>query len=570
MADAKKLLNQRTLQAGDWITIEPEVPIACGAGFIVVKELQGTVLTYLHVNKNYEINKHQWDFDKGALMVGRATDNGLILPASESEVSRLQCAIRLTSNGSLSYVHLSEKNPINNPYFIQNITIGKKQNVVADKKTDKEWLSTGDIIPLQQHTTLEFNGVPVKVEKIDGNMLHYSYVSERGSFSSSEDLSKGTLSIGRDPRSKLYINDRMISGNHGEIALHEGQVVYRHLSKKNPIYNPHYVPPVADVGGKAYAVEPPVQAESHAIVAEAGGSGAGFTHENRKPENARKSNEDVGYAGMYVPLTKENAGAFTHDLIAKEIGPALSNMRGGSTLSMAMKTADGHFVGATLGDSPVFSIMQKKDSGDIYLGQVSIAHSMIGEEVEKRLPELPKADFWDQRLAAYNKLVGSKIAKDVADLQKAYRTAIIKYLGKMSGRPVTAKTYAPLSFTIDPEKACPDGYVFKGILACSDGVDHGVANGDGQAALKPLFANDATPTAEAISKAVVEAALPHTSDNVTAVALTKDAAPGDMIAVADGNTQTAAVAQAAIDMIRAKVRNKPVQSLGEGWAQGLK
>jgi hypothetical protein len=76
-----------------------------------------------------------------------------------------------------------------------------------------------------------------------------------------------------------------------------------------------------------------------------------------------------------------------------------------------------------------------------------------------------------------------------------------------------------------------------------------------------------------LSEAAVRAAQPFTTDNITAMMLPVQGKPGDLIAVADGNADTAEVADVAIKTLRDRCLDKVVlniESKGEEYHISLK
>ncbi len=578
MSDDRKMTQKRLLSANDVIAVEEGTRIPCGHGFIVLGKQQGNTLDFTHIDPQGEAHSHSYDFSHGALTIGRSPRNEFQLPESDLTVSRDHAQIRLKSNGTLSYKHISTTNDILNPHYVaQAKPVPDAAAVQIGKLADKDLLNQGDVIPMENGTTLLFKDTPVTTRGLRGTRVLVEYVAPSGPVSREWDLAKGPIRIGRNPVSEIYVPDAVISGKHGEIKLHRGQVVYEHLSGTNPIFNPHYSGPEPEglapdswsskVGSGEVAAYPlaPLKGQK-AIAAEGGGTGGGYTEENKKPGNGRKTNEDVGYAGMYIGMDKQQGMDFSRTLIKDEIGHALKDEAAGSTLSMALKTKDGHFVVATLGDSPVLSIMQNEKTGDIYLGQISVPDTLAGGLVRGELAKYPNEVFWDKRMEVAKAGMATDFRDVLENVEKRFASTITKSLGSMGQEKREPSGYTPDVFAVDIQKICPPGFVSKGLLVCSDGILSGIKKGEVQKALKPLFANGANPSPGEISKAAVEAAMPHSHDNITAVALMHDAAPGNLVAVADGNTGTSAVAEAAIGHIRQKTLNKPSPVKSDSWA----
>lgn len=505
------------------------------------------------------------DLAQGPFTIGRLPDN--ILSIEDKRISRLHATLSLVG-GKIIYTHLSEVNPQPNPYF-------KPAAVEEDRAfTKKPTIAAGESIPMPPEGEQLINhwGGKLAFTALGQGKTRVEYLLSSGVSGGccETDLSKTPITIGRSVDNALVVTgDELISRHHGQISEVGGKIIYTHVSTKYTQPNPYYQAHGAGVAAPAVQVKPvavPV-VQVGAIEAELGAAGAGYTQENKRPENSRTSNEDRGIASTYLALNNVTAKCALEDMITKEIGPALVTMNGGSTLSTALKTNDGKFVCANVGDSPIYAVLQNKQTGDIRLLQVDIPHSI-------------KGGFVRQSAACQGKMHGklgfdalAKIAMDEI-MRKDPKfnddnipaSAIMHYLGKMGGN-ATSATYRPDVFTVDPAVICPEDSVFRGMLVCSDGVVSAVGNGAVQAALKPLYHKN-EPTPESVSKAVVEASLQHTNDNVTAMAVPPYAAAGNMITVADGNTNTAQVSEAAIAMIRQKCMNKPVAIPGPG-GQGL-
>jgi hypothetical protein len=161
-----------------------------------------------------------------------------------------------------------------------------------------------------------------------------------------------------------------LSRKQAEIRLDSsGQIIYQHLGS-NPIANPW----AAQAGGVT-------QEMVQALPAEAG-SGAGFTHENREG-NPRAGNEDRGLAFAGKPLSDSEALADLHRAVTEKIAPQTAGHPGGSTLSIAMRTRDGHIACALLGDSPIYVVGQHTN-GSVAL--LSLNSTGAGSACRCRLP----------------------------------------------------------------------------------------------------------------------------------------------------------------------------------------
>lgn len=139
---------------------------------------------------------------------------------------------------------------------------------------------------------------------------------------------------------------------------------------------------------------------------------------------------------------------------------------------------------------------------------------------------------------------------------------IFAYLGNtsFSKRDERDDPYSPEFRAITPHKHLPEGFQFKGMMVCSDGVqlfdeNNHLTREAAEKALSVLFANNNTPDPQEIAQAMVRSAMPdpndphfkHSNDNITAVFL--PAGGKGLIAVADGNNGTAKVAITALDVL---------------------
>lgn len=280
-----------------------------------------------------------------------------------------------------------------------------------------------------------------------------------------------------------------------------------------------------------------------------GGTGGGYTHENRSAANPRATNEDMALATS-APLVLGDLEAMElmGELHEKVIIPrAKETTVGGSTLSIAMRTSDGHYACSQVGDSMFYVIAQHNETGDIKLVQVSVPHNALGLEVWKTMAKVPEAQRPIGRdLESYLTAIEPHFPELAQMCRGDPRDVPPKLLKLYKNLGHTDSNQTPEVFIVEPQEECPPGYTAKGIMVACDGFANGIWSGAVQEALKPLYANHATPDPTAVAEAAVNAARRHTSDNVTAAVL-----PGEgLVAVADGNYQSTVVARMAIDSIR--------------------
>ena len=103
----------------------------------------------------------------------------------------------------------------------------------------------------------------------------------------------------------------------------------------------------------------------------------------------------------------------------------------------------------------------------------------------------------------------------------------------------------------------PKGYEYQGVIICSDGVEPAIKNGEITKALKQLYDRKTNASPSDITHAIVTAAKPFNKDNITAMMLpnTQEVQAGATIAVADGNSGSAAVAEKALTKLKEKCTN---------------
>ncbi len=423
---------------------------------------------------------------------------------------------------------------------------------------EKQYLVKGDTIALPavgepivlpmgtlSVTRMEGTEVSMAYSYVDNGQTHTLHCED-------VDLAKGPLTVGKgSDRSLIFpdVNELVdatsktgyagLSRLQATISLNtEGKPVYTH-GGTNPIRNPGYVSPPEMVT---------------AILPE-DGSGGGFTHENREG-NPRTSNEDRGLAQRAVPLKDAAAKEFLSKTYDNIILPATKNFAGGSTLSIAMRTKDQHFACTYVGDSPMFMVVQDDSTKKIRLMQIGVPHNGFGRMVQA---EYAKMDLMaPTSMAQIVPFLESNLPELLKKQHSSARevAGITHGLGRMGNPVMYPEFHIPDHIVVDPKEWCGNGTTFKGIMVCSDGIDHGVESGDVQAALTKLFALKAQPSPAEISEAAVMAARPYTRDNITAMVLPAEGRAGDLIAVADGNTKTAEVAHVAIKVLREQCQNK--------------
>lgn len=416
-------------------------------------------------------------------------------------------------------------------------------------------LNKYDSIPLPpQGRSIAYALGCLEIDRIQGTRVSVTYryrddAGEKAVSVKDHDLAQGPLTIGREPENTLGLLSAGLSGpqagqlaqwlsrKQAEIRLDPaGQIIYQHLGS-NSIANPWAV--------QAGGVTPEMV---QAISAEAG-SGAGFTHENREG-NPRDGNEDRGLAFAGKPLSDSDALKDLHRAVTEKIAPQTACHPGGSTLSIAMRTRDGHVACALLGDSPIYVVGQHTN-GSVALFPMGLPHNVAGLKIRNAYNNaglsLPlNMDAALQGLGS----IDPSLAHEIRDPGNARHLApIYRALGTMGSRS-SGPEHTPDMFTIDPRSDCPAGYAFKGMLVCSDGVEGGVDNRAVQNALTKLFRQNPDPSPAAIAEAAVRAAQPYTRDNLTAMMLPATAQAGDLVAVADGNTGTAEVAELALQSLK--------------------
>jgi|GEM_PF-6260919 len=424
--------------------------------------------------------------------------------------------------------------------------------------TIPEWLTKGSTIPLPaEGKSFEQPLGNLDITRVDGTRvsLAFRYTDdgvEHTITCADHDLAVEPLTLGKTPDKTMQLPDKSqlvdaanqdrytrMSRLHATIFLEHGVPTYRHEAT-NQVRNPDYALPPEMVA---------------AIPPEAG-NGGGYTHENRVPNNTRSGNEDRGLAHRGLPLKDDAAIEYLRRTVAEFIVPQTHTHRGGSTLSIAMRTKDKHFACSFLGDSPIYILAQHKTTGEMDLLQVGLPHTGYAHKMKEgfaKMDLLPPMNFnYAKEFIATN---APALAAQI-NVQEPGIVGITKCLGQMGNARQDPDKHVSEQMLIKPDEMCPSEYNFKGIMVCSDGVYYGVEYKLVQKALTELFAKDAKPSPEVISETVVNAARPYSNDNITATMLPAEGKAGDLIAVADGNTGTAEVAELAIRGLRAQCENK--------------
>lgn len=396
---------------------------------------------------------------------------------------------------------------------------------------------------------------------IDGTKVRVTYKHGGTDYpSKTHDLATGPLTIGRGSGNGFILAPGHISGKHAQLELDSGKPVYHNLNPTNPPFHllarqSEATPPAE----KTDTVIIPVTAPRQTFVAREptcgpmppeGGQGGGYTHENT---TKRSENEDSGLAHRGPALEGKAAEDYLLTLIADEIVPAASNLEfGGSTLSVAMRTADRKIACAFLGDSPIYIVARHEQTGDVKLIQVGVPHNGLGIELKRKAEaksNMPFAPTFDAMLDAAD---DSELRKAAAAGKLEKKHAIIyRLLGPAGKSDRDYMHCVPDGHTIDPQALCPQGYTYKGMMVCSDGIEAGVKCGEVQKALGGCLRGDTLISPQLLAEAAVHAARRHTSDNITAMFMAAEGPAGDLIAVADGNNGTKAVAETAIATLRA-------------------
>lgn len=426
--------------------------------------------------------------------------------------------------------------------------------MLNERLHSQQLLKAGDTITLNVGEVVRWGEGSLVIDQIVGKEIRGQVKDAQGNVQDFvHDLSVGPLTMGRNRDNVLQIkNNPRASRQQCSIALEDGKIRYTHRGS-NAVENPGFDSSAAEAGSTVSLAStgffPPI------VTVVDGAAGGGFSDGNLGPRNVRTSNEDRGFAGTYLELDRSDAKNFSNDLIIHELGPQLQNHPGGSTLSMALKTKDGHYTVTTVGDSPVYAMMQNA-KGEVLLKQLNSPHNRLGDAVDNWCTH-NRTDliFFEDKLKAYKNDGPSDEVRLVIENYKAQPTAITRRLGSM-GAVFPGSAYFPRICTFDPQ-CCPSGYEFKGMLVCSDGVENGVENGSVQKKLAVLLKDKPDATPAEISGVVVEAAKHYTTDNLTAMALLPDAPKGSIIAVADGNSGTAEVSEAIIAQLKQKALDKP-------------
>lgn len=320
------------------------------------------------------------------------------------------------------------------------------------------------------------------------------------------------------------------------------------------------------------AIEPEMHRYGERVVESEGGSGAGYTDQNQHVYRGRETNEDRAIA-ISCPMVADSwACRFLSKIITDHIVPKTRHKSGGSTISIAMRSHTGRTVVATLGDSPVFEIMRDRKTGEIHLVQLNTPHSGIGEAIREASGlQQEKSIPFDTILRAAEssnpELVKDYKEGNFSENDLSRNQGLVRHLGKMRGKSIPPDSYEPELLVIHP-KAMPNypdsEFEHMGTMVCSDGIEGGIRCVAGcavQEALTKLFAQAPKPSPELIAQTAVEAAGRFENDNVTAMVLPQGGE--GLIAVADGNTQTARVAEIAIEEVRAacKAQTKGVSTV---------
>lgn len=333
--------------------------------------------------------------------------------------------------------------------------------------------------------------------------------------SATRDVSKGDVDLSQYTDMKGRISKR-----------ENGEIVYTHQS---------------DTPAVLQDVQPLI------VIASEGGAGAGATRANHSSE--RGDNFDR-YTAQAVPEKNDAQALEFLDDIISEADVRTARMKAGSTLSIAMKTTDGHFACAHIGDSPLFMFGEDKDKQAV-LVPVSVPQNMNGLAVRTK----------------EGIRLGENIVKDPMALVAAYQqhmkknTAdrrLVEALGLM-GRSEAALVNAEL-YIIDPAQLPPD-VQWKGMLVCSDGIEPSLAN----RTLRATIEKNLSLGPQALAGKIADVAAQYGSDDITAMVLPMDGK--GLIAVADGNKGSPEVADATIECIREACKEK---GIGGGFVEGVK
>lgn len=373
---------------------------------------------------------------------------------------------------------------------------------------------------------VETNHTPVLELIVDDTTINATYTTLKGTTRIEHNL-RTPLTIGRAPANILATpDDPAVSGNQASIGIENSEITYTHLGR-HPLD-----PPTVE----AVSVRPDMWY--------VGGDGAGVCDDNPRidpatgeRQNPRKNNEDRALA-MPAPDLSDNAAPMFLKTVFDHIVAQTSHMKGGSTLSMGMRTKEGHYACAHITDSPIFLVAHNVNSNEVSLVQVSLPHNIAGATLRHEL----------KKLNPRPKVIDLERAKALTNTSSLFESsAVLRGLGLMTRDKQGKDFYIPDVYLIKPAQHLKPGFECKGLLICSDGVDKGVKAGDVQTKLAELFTGNASPTPQEISRIVVDAAKEHSFDNISAVMLPENGQ--GLIAVADGNTNTARVADRALDCL---------------------
>jgi serine/threonine protein phosphatase PrpC len=291
------------------------------------------------------------------------------------------------------------------------------------------------------------------------------------------------------------------------------------------------------------------------IQPESGAVGGGWTDGNLGAHNSRKTNEDRAIITRTSTLKDDTkAQAFLKDMITNHIVPATRDIQGGSTLSIALAMGDGKFACAHIGDSPIYILAENTD-GDVKLVPVALRHGVDGDDCRLWMQSLspnqrPQGLNADILLEKWRETL--KDSPDILLVVKRYANMITRNLG--AAGTIEDNRYTPDIYTVDAQAECPEGFSPKAILVCSDGVEKGVKKVTTPMALANVMGRN--PNAETLATAMVNHTIDHTTDNITVTVMPINAPAGNLIAVADGNYNTAEVAETAVECIREVCRER--------------
>lgn len=302
------------------------------------------------------------------------------------------------------------------------------------------------------------------------------------------------------------------------------------------------------------------------IAAEAGAEGGGWTDIHKRPRN-----DDRGLIiQIHPPENAEVAATFLKQLIETFVAPATKDIiKSGSTLSIAMAVGAGKFACAHIGDSPIYVLAQHETTKEVRFIPAVVPHNNLGDICRKIQGEdTPNSSLRaDEILETYSERARQWLEANnhrfTGNFSPEQRAKIItKNLGNAHNRPDDELTCAhtPEISIIDAQAHCPEGFVPKAILVCSDGVEKGLAptakleetQYSGISLVLQSMLERRIPPPSTIAEIVVDQAkgAEDNRDNITATVMPIDALAGNIIAVADGNYQTAKVAETAVQCIR--------------------